>query len=376
MQEKCQIGGRLKFLVQPGDGVTAILSGISRAKSSVEIAIFRFSYAGIEEALENAVKRGVLVRALIAHVNGSDAEGLRKLEMRLLAAGVTVARTDTGLARYHAKYLIIDRQELFALAFNFTHHDIDQSRSFGLITKNRKLVQEAIKLFEADMLRQPYKQGIPHFVVSPLNARKQLLAFIKGAKSELLIYDPRISDREAIRLLEERVKAKVSVRIIGRVGNKNAGLDVRKLGPMRLHARSIIRDRKALFIGSQSLRELELDGRREVGVIARDRRAVASMLKVFEEDWAASESPATVEEDVRPVAKIAKKVAKSLSKHLPPVSPVLESVLKQETAGDADVKVDVEEVEETVREAVTDALRTVVQQVIEQKVEVASTPHE
>jgi cardiolipin synthase len=365
----------LKLLVQPGDGVTAILSGISRARSSIEIAIFRFSYAGIEEALENAVKRGVLVRALIAHVNGSDAQELRKLEMRLLAAGATVARTDTGLTRYHAKYLIIDRRELFALAFNFTHHDIDQSRSFGLITKNRKLVQEAVKLFEADMLRQPYKQGIPHFVVSPLNARKQLLAFIRGAKSELLIYDPRISDHEVIRLLEERVKANVSVRIIGRVGNKNARLDVRKLGPMRLHARSIIRDRKALFIGSQSLRELELDGRREVGIIARDRSAVAAMLKVFEEDWAASESFATVEEEARPVAKIAKKVAKNLSKRLPPVSPVLESVLREETSENTDVKVDVNEVEETVRAAVSDVVRTVVQQVIEQKVEVA-TPHE
>lgn len=366
----------MKLLVQPGDGVTAILNSISHAKSSVEIAIFRFSHVGIEEALENAVKRGVLVRALIAHVNGSDAGGLRKLEMRLLAAGVTVARTDTRLARYHAKYLIVDRRELFALAFNFTHHDIDQSRSFGLITKNRKLVQEAAALFEADMLRQPYKPGMANFVVSPLNARKQLSAFIRGAKTELLIYDPRISDREVIRLLEELVKANVSVRIVGRVANKNARLDVRKLGPMRLHTRSIIRDRKSLFIGSQSLRELELDGRREVGVIARDRSAVAAMFKVFEEDWAASEGSPTAEQEVRPVVKVAKKVAKTFGKHLPRVLPVLESVLKEEIAVGADVRMDGDEVEETVREAVSDVVRTVVQQVIEQKVEVASTPNE
>jgi phosphatidylserine/phosphatidylglycerophosphate/cardiolipin synthase-like enzyme len=362
----------LKLLVQPGDGVTAILNGISRAKSRVEIAIFRFSHSGVEEALEKAVDRGVLVRALIAHVNGSDAEGLRKLEMRLLAAGVTVARTDTGLARYHAKYLIIDRQELFVLAFNFTHHDIDQSRSFGLVTKNRKLVQEAVKLFDADMMRQPYKPGMPHFVVSPLNARKQLSSFIRGAKSELLIYDPRISDREVIRLLEERVKTGVTVRIIGRVANKNAQLDIRKLGNRRLHTRSIIRDRKSFFIGSQSLRELELDGRREVGIIARDRRAVATMLKVFEEDWEASEAARTEEKEVRSVEKIAKNIAKTVSKRLPSVSPVLERVLKEGAANGADVKLDEDEVEETVREAVSDVVRTVVQQVIEQKVEVAS----
>jgi cardiolipin synthase len=375
MQCKCQnatAGGYLKLLIQPGDGVTALLKGINRAKSSVEIAIFRFSHAGIEEALTNAVKRGVLVRALIAHVNGSDAEALRKLEMRLLAAGLTVARTDTGLARYHAKYLIVDRQELFVLAFNFTHQDIDRSRSFGVITRNRKLVGEAVKLFEADMTRQPYKPEVTQFVVSPLNARKQLSTFIKGAKSELVIYDPRISDPELIRLLQERAKANVAVRIIGRVADKNVPLAVRRLGHMRLHTRSLVRDRKSLFVGSQSLRELELDGRREVGIVSKDRRAVAAVLKVFEEDWAMSEQSAAAADESRPVAKVAKKIAKTLSKELPRVGPVLDRVLKQETGGGADLKVDADEIEETVREAVKHVVRAVVEQTIEQKIEVPS----
>jgi len=56
---------------------------------------------------------------------------------RLLKAGVTVARTADDLVRYHAKYIIIDGRELL-LAFNFTYLDIDQSRSFGVITKNKR----------------------------------------------------------------------------------------------------------------------------------------------------------------------------------------------------------------------------------------------
>ena len=79
----------MKLLIQPGAGATALLNAIAGAKSVVEIAIFRFAHRGIEEALVSAVRRGVAVTALIAHVNGSDAESLRKLEMRLLAAGVT-----------------------------------------------------------------------------------------------------------------------------------------------------------------------------------------------------------------------------------------------------------------------------------------------
>jgi cardiolipin synthase len=366
----------LKLLIQPGEGVESLLNSIDRAKTSVEIAIFRFNHKGIEEALIKAVKRGVTVHALIAHVNGSGAETLRKLEMRLLAAGVTVARTDTSLARYHSKFVIVDRHELFVLAFNFTHLDISQSRSFGLITKKRDLVQEAVTLFEADSKRQPYKPGASNFVVSPLNARKQLSSFIKRAKSEILIYDPRISDPAMIRLLENRFDANVSVRIIGRLASKKSPLPVRRFGKMRLHTRSIIRDRKSVFIGSQSLRELELDGRREVGVICNHRAVVAAMLNVFEEDWAASEQSKATNEDARPAVKIAKKVAKTVSKELLPVAPMLDEALKEVTFNGADVNLDPAEIEEVVRHEVKDAVKDVIQQVIEQKVEVVSAADE
>jgi phosphatidylserine/phosphatidylglycerophosphate/cardiolipin synthase-like enzyme len=360
----------VKLLIQPGDGVGALLKAIGHAKSSVELAIFRFDHKGIEEALTSAVKRGVSVHALIAHVNGSGAEALRKLEMRLLAAGVTVARTDSGLARYHSKFAVIDRRELFLLAFNFTYQDISQSRSFGLITKKRDLVHEAAALFEADSKRRPYKPDAANFVVSPLNARKQLSSFIKGAKSEILIYDPRISDSAMIRLLENRFDANVSIRVIGHLSNKKSRLPIRRFGKMRLHTRAIIRDRKTAFIGSQSLRELELDGRREVGLICNDRAVVAALLKVFEEDWASSEDSKVSNDDGRPAAKIAKKVAKAVTKELVPVTPVLDEALKDVTCDDADVNVNPAEVEKTVRQEVKDAIKTAVQQVIEQKLEV------
>jgi cardiolipin synthase len=56
---------------------------------------------------------------------------------------------------------------------------------------------------------------------------------------------------------------------------------------LRLHVRAILRDRKAAFVGSQSLRKVELDQRREVGLITKDRRAVAKLAAMFEADWKA-----------------------------------------------------------------------------------------
>src|SRR5581483_6322983 len=215
--------------------------------------------AELELALESAVERDVFVHALIASMNRGGEKNLRKLEMRLLASGVTVARTADDLIRYHGKMAIVDRKELHLLGFNFTHLDTERSRSFGLITKNPTLVQEAAKLFEADTKRQTYSAGSPKFLVSPANARKQLAKFIKGAKKELLIYDLKISDRGMSRLVEERAKAGVEVRVIGRIARKSKLTNIRELSRLRLHARLIIRDRTHAFLGSQSLRQLELD---------------------------------------------------------------------------------------------------------------------
>jgi len=57
---------------------------------------------------------------------------------------------------------------------------------------------------------------------------------------------------------------------------------------MRLHVRAIIRDGCEAFVGSQSLRKLELDGRREVGVIVTDSGVARKIQSVFEADWAHS----------------------------------------------------------------------------------------
>jgi len=362
----------MRLVVQPGDGIAPLLRGIERAKRTVEIVIFRFDRAEIERALEGAVQRGVFVHALIAHANRSGEKNLRKLETRLLARGVTVARTSDDLARYHGKMMIVDRKELYLLAFNFTYRDIERSRSFALITRNRPLVQEAVRLFEADIKRQPYTPGSGSLLVSPVNARRELAAFLKGARQELLVYDLKIRDRAMLRLLEERARAGVDVRIIGTIPRGRDRFAVRKLSRLRLHTRTIIRDRRHVFLGSQSLRELELDGRREIGVIFQDAKVVGSLIRVFEEDWVASgasESGAAKEQVSAPAAKAAKKAARAVAKDLPSVAPVVEQAVKQVVGKTAEVELDHKEVEETVKDAVKAAVKQAVRGMVADAVE-------
>jgi len=277
----------VKLIIQPDDGLMPLLKAVRKARKTIDIVIFRFDRVELEKALEAAVARGVVVRALIAHTNRGGEKSLRRLELRLLDAGVTVSRTADDLPRYHGKLFVVD-DVLYVFGFNYTKLDIEKSRSFGLVTADKRLVKEAACLFEADCNRQPYSPRHDRFVVSPETSRERLTAFIRQAKKQLLIYDAEISDNLIQRVLQDRLRAGVEIRVIGRIKKNLPGVEARKLADLRLHVRAIIRDGTASFVGSQSLRKLELDGRREVGMIVTDSRVARQMRAVFESDWAAS----------------------------------------------------------------------------------------
>lgn len=281
----------MKLLVQPDAGIAPIVGAIKNAKRSIDVLIFRLDRLEIAHALAAAVSRGVRVRALTAHTNRGGTKSLRQLEMSLLEAGVTVSRTCDDLVRYHGKMMIVDNKYLHVYGFNFTGLDIAKSRSFGVVSKNERLIAEANKLFMADFDRLPYSSGYERFVVSPDNARERLSRFIEGARKQLLIYDPQATDDAMLRLVTDRVKKGVDVRIIGRLETKWGGSIKNERYPgRRLHIRAIIRDGNRAFMGSQSLRRLELEKRREVGVIITDQAVVGLMQDTFEKDWAQTPS--------------------------------------------------------------------------------------
>ena len=352
----------MKLIVQPEDGIGPIVKALGQAKKSIHIMIFRIDRSEVERALMDAVERGVSVQALVAFTGSGGFKPLRRFEARLLEKGVTVTRTADDLLRYHGKLFIIDRKELYVLAFNFCHIDIALSRSFAVSTTDPKLVGEAMRLFECDAKRMPFKPAHHDLVVSPENAREQLTKFIAGAKQHLLIYDMKITDRAFVKLLNEKISQGVDVRIIGRAGGSS--LLTRTL-PIRLHARLILRDGTSAFLGSQSLRKLELEVRREIGIILHDRAIVKQLTAVFDKDWS-SAAPAIVPDVAMTILDApAKKVAKALAKKIN-VAEKVEAVLdKVALDSGKEATLEPKEVVESVREAVRDEVRDAVVQAVQ-----------
>jgi phosphatidylserine/phosphatidylglycerophosphate/cardiolipin synthase-like enzyme len=281
----------MKLIVQPRDGWSEFISAIRQAKKEIDLVIFRFDRPEIAKAVDAAIKRGVVVRTLVAHTNRGGEKNLRKLEQRLLETGAIVSRTGDEFVRYHGKLMVVDRSVLWLMCFNLTALDVERSRSFAVVTRQRSDVQQALKLFEADATRQPYDSSSQsQLVVSPENARSVLVDFIRKAKKQLLIYDPKVSDAAVIKLLKDHLKSGLDIRIIGKVSKAANDIAHEKYPGKRFHARVIVRDHHDAFLGSQSLRKLELDKRREVGIIVRDQSVVSELARTFEEDWALTDS--------------------------------------------------------------------------------------
>lgn len=364
----------MKLIIEPADGVAPLLAAIRSAKKRVEIAIFRFDRTDVETALIAAAKRGVKVTASIAFTNRGGEPRLRKLELRCLAAGITVARTSNDLTRYHAKYIVIDRRVLCMLSFNFTHLDVDHSRGFGLVTTRASWVHDAARLFRADCTRTKYVPKTDTFVVSPANARKVLDTFLKRAKTQLLIYDPKISDKEMLRTLQARAKAGIEIKVIGSVAGR-VPFEVQKLAGQRLHTRTIIRDGRQAFVGSQSLRAAELDSRRELGLIVQDAKAVKALIATFESDWtgtpaknaaAGRQEPGTPADKQAEVSgKESAKAVEQLTKKMDPLAVSVKKAVRIAVSGAGDdMLTDKEtkhEMKKVVKQAVKEAVKEAVQ---------------
>ena len=79
--------------------------------------------------------------------------------------------------------MIVDDM-LHLFAFNFTTADTVKSRSFGVSTRDKSAVQEALTLFEADCTRQPFTPNKRSpLVVSPETARDVLTDVRQGRQT-------------------------------------------------------------------------------------------------------------------------------------------------------------------------------------------------
>ena len=201
-----------------------------------------------------------------------------------------MSRTADDLVRYHGKMMIVDDSVLHVYGFNFTSLDITKSRSFGVITKNKRLVHEASRLFVADFDRQPYiarlrpvhrQPGERARAAARLHqGRAQAAADLRpaGVATTRCCGDHRADQGRRRRRLIGKVEAKWNAegREVSRAGGCTSAPSFATAAAPSSAARACA--------GSSSR-----SGARSA-IIVTDEKVVKQMQDVFEQDWALTET--------------------------------------------------------------------------------------
>jgi hypothetical protein len=175
-----------------------------------------------------------------------------------------------------------------------------------------------------------------------------------------------ISDKEMLRILQEQTQAGVEIKVIGSVAGR-AQFDVQKLAGPRLHTRTIIRDRRQAFVGSQSLRGAELDSRRELGLIVQDGKALKMLIDTFESDWAGTRAKKGPPRSKRPEAsgKEIERAVQVFTKELDPLTLSVKKAVRRAVAKAGEDVLRDKDVKETLKKVVKKAVKEAVKKAVE-----------
>ncbi len=294
----------VQVFVEPDAGEAPVLHAIEGANVSLEVEVYLLTDRTVTNALEDAAARGVDVRVLLEpHPFGFGTVSAQKIIEALNAAGVHAQDSDPAYYYTHAKFLIVDGATLYVLTANLSRSGLGgtssgANREYGVITTNRQDVAEARAIFAADWSHAPTPTLTdPRLVVSPVNARGTLTALIATAHRSLSVEDEEMYDTASEDALIAAARRGVDVEVVlpppsgsGSYASDvtrllSGGVHVRYLGAPYVHAKLLIADGTAAFVGSENFSATSLDQNRELGIIVSDPHALVTLGATFAQDW-------------------------------------------------------------------------------------------
>ncbi|KFB66386.1 phospholipase D-like domain-containing protein [Candidatus Accumulibacter vicinus] len=285
------MGYKISLIVQPGDSFFPIVRAVDRAERSINLTVFRMDDPIIQRALIEARQRGVRIRVLISSSARGWEEQNRKLLKDANEAGISTREPagDSKRARYHYKTMTVDDAEALVFTFNPTRENLHYARDFGVEVYDPAIAAEINRLFDADWDDRPFEPDRDSpLLVSPFNSRTKMTTLLQTAMDSIDIADAKVEDPAIIRLLVEKARSGVLVRVLGDAEHRvrlPPEIEFRAAPRYKLHAKCTIVDGTAAVIGSMNLRTESLDRRRELSISVDDADVLRRLNAVFENDW-------------------------------------------------------------------------------------------
>lgn len=267
---------RETVLIGPNPEIkTRLVRLIRESERELFVNVYLLTEPDVTEEIVAAKKRGVDVKVILEKDPYKLPGANRKSRDRLLNAGVDVFSSKDAFAFVHAKYVVADGARYVFATGNFTKSTFQKNREYFVFGDDPVSAEFLHGVFSADFRGSPYVGKIPdRFYLAPVDARKKAVAFVKSAKESIFVLAPSVSDEEFVKALNDAAEAGVKVRVclIKDASAEDFARFAEDVGATatsraQLHAKTVLVDGVALFVGSANFTENSLDRNRETGAV-------------------------------------------------------------------------------------------------------------
>ncbi len=290
---------QLSLFIEPQAGKEPVLEAMNGAEKTLRVVMYQITDPAFIQAMKGAVGRGVDVRLILELNPYGGSSGNVDVGADLQSAGVKLKWDPRTINYLHEKAIVVDDEYVLLTTGNLTASAYSANREYGLVIHDPDVVQEIVRVFQADWERTRPQVSHPDLAWSPINARSFLLELIDGAQESIDMEQQNMQDPEIEDHLIQAIQRGVRVRLIssphypiendndepGREKLRQAGGQVRYLQDPYVHAKVFIIDDRLGFVGSENLTTNSLDFNRELGMRFDDSVAVGQMRDQFAADW-------------------------------------------------------------------------------------------
>lgn len=296
-----------RLLVQPDDGVAAVLELLAGARHALRLKQFTLTEHEILDALVHAHKKGIDVRVMLNQHHASGHRVNDETHDKLHAHGVKVAWANPDFDITHEKSVQVDDDVALIATFNMAKKYFGHTRDYGIVTRDPAQVAEIRRCFDADWKRDTFRpSGDTGLTWSADNSRPTMASLIDSARHRLDVQHPKFVDATILDRFAEAQHRGVHVRLLsgGKHGIsgtdapdtfsslrilRRSGVEVNRQKHLKLHAKMIIADQRRALVGSMNIDHRSFDARRELGIVIDDQAIVERLSATFAHDWKQAE---------------------------------------------------------------------------------------
>lgn len=273
---------------------------INTAKQKIYIEVYIFTNKDIRKALKNAKKRGIEIKVLLEH-NPYKAPWLNHKTYNFLKeSGIEVVWSNTKhYSLNHTKLMIIDEEAIISTG-NLSHSTFTKNKDFFVIIQDAEIQSILESIFLQDFAQKKNISYQNNLLISPHYSRTKLEKLLESATKKIQIYIPYIQDENLKNILISQSKKGKNIEIISdkkfidanstylQEMKKNE-VQIKSLYKYNMHSKAILIDETYLFIGSINFSEYSLDKNKEIGILIKNKEAIAKFTKIFKKDWKESQ---------------------------------------------------------------------------------------